>query len=112
MIYQVKTLEYWAINKDKYIILSILVRKYLQIPATSAPSERFFSLGALIINKLRNRLTKETFEKISLLKSWGFIFNKEEEEEIEGIINSPNNYFIIEQLFIQIYFFIVSYINI
>ncbi|CZT09918.1 uncharacterized protein RAG0_14526 [Rhynchosporium agropyri] len=72
---KVKPLDYWTINRDRYPILSLLVRRYLQIPATSAPSERFFSLGALIINKLRNRLSKDTFEEISLLKSWGFIFD-------------------------------------
>ncbi|CZT13621.1 uncharacterized protein RCO7_11027 [Rhynchosporium graminicola] len=75
-----------ATNRDKYSILSLLVRKYLQIPATSAPSERFFSQGALIINKLRNRLTRDTFETISLLKSWGFIFEENEEVEEASII--------------------------
>ncbi|CZT11344.1 uncharacterized protein RCO7_11540 [Rhynchosporium graminicola] len=83
---------------NKYSILSILVRKYLQIPATSAPSERFFSLGALIINKLRNRLTKDTFEMISLLKSWGFIIDIEEKDKItsEEVVNNTENFFIID----------------
>ena len=61
--------------------MSILAQKYLQIPATSAPSERFFSQGALIISKQRNRLSKETFEAIISLKSWGFFIEKEREEE-------------------------------
>jgi hypothetical protein len=59
--------------------LALLARKYLQIPATSASSERFFSQGALVINKTRNRLNKETFEKIISLKSWGVI--KEEKDK-------------------------------
>jgi hypothetical protein len=42
-------------------------------------SKRFFSQGALIITKLRNRLNKSTFEKISCLKSWG-VFKDELEE--------------------------------
>jgi hypothetical protein len=42
----------------------------LQIPATSA-SERFFSKGANIVSKNRNRLSKSNFEKILCLKSWG-----------------------------------------
>ena len=49
--------------------MSLIARKYLQIPATSASSERFFSQGARIINKDRNRLNKDTFEYIICLKS-------------------------------------------
>ena len=49
--------------------MSLIARKYLQIPATSASSERFFSQGARIINKDRNRLNKDTFKYIICLKS-------------------------------------------
>jgi hypothetical protein len=80
-------------NKNKYPILSLIVRKYLQIPATSAPSERFFSQSSLIINKQRNRLNKETFEKIILLKNWGII-NEETNNNIE-FNNEEENLFII-----------------
>ena len=59
-----------------------MARKYLQIPATSASSERFFSQGARIINKDRNRLNKDTFEYIICLKSWG-LFREDKEEVIE-----------------------------
>jgi hypothetical protein len=53
----------------------------LGIPASLAASERFFSQGALIMSKLRNRLNKSTFELISCLKSWGLF--KDELEEIK-----------------------------
>ena len=56
----------------------MIARKYLGIPASSATSERFFSQGALINTKLRNRLNKSTFEKIICLKSWGVFINEEE----------------------------------
>jgi hAT family C-terminal dimerisation region len=69
------------INKDKYKILSLIARKYLQIPATSASSERFFSQGSLIISKLRNKLNKDTFNMIICLKSWGIFKDEEEIEE-------------------------------
>jgi hypothetical protein len=46
-----------------------------------AASERFFSQGALIMSKLRNRLNKSTFEIISCLKSWGLF--KDELEEVK-----------------------------
>ena len=57
----------------------IIARRYLQIPTTSASSERFFSQGNLNITKLRNRLNKSTFNQIISLKSWGLV-----EEDIEG----------------------------
>jgi hypothetical protein len=59
----------------------------LGIPASLATSKRFFSQGALIISKLRNRLNKGTFELISCLKSWGLFKDKLEEikkEEQKG----------------------------
>jgi hypothetical protein len=59
----------------------------LGIPASSAASERFFSQGALIMSKLRNRLNKSTFELISYLKSWGLFKDELEEikkEELKG----------------------------
>ena len=62
-------LAYWELNSSNYPILAILARRYLAIPATSASSERFFSQGALVINKLRNRLNKDTFNIIMCLRS-------------------------------------------
>jgi hypothetical protein len=89
-------LQYWLANKDKYPVLSLIARKYLQIPATSAPSERFFSNGALIINKLRNRLNKDTFEKIICLKNWGIIKSEEDEKkEVENEEIDKDNLFVI-----------------
>ena len=77
---------YWLANKEKYPVLSLIARKYLQIPATSAASERFFSQGALVLNKLRNRMSKDTFKYIMTLKSWGVFTNevllREEVEEL------------------------------
>ena len=67
------------LNTNTYPILSILARKYLAIPATSAPSERIFSQAASIITRNRNRLTKDTFKMIMLLKNWGIIKSIEEE---------------------------------
>ena len=68
----------------------------------SAASERFFSQGALIITKLRNRLNKDTFKRISCLKSWGVFEDEEEIEENkenkkEKQENEEDNQFIIEE---------------
>jgi hAT family C-terminal dimerisation region len=92
-------LDYWKANTSKYPVLSNIARNYLQIPASSASSKRFFSQGALIISKLRNRLNKDTFEKIISLKSWGVFKDKEEEEERKRIkdLSFEDNLFIIEE---------------
>ena len=97
-----RPLKYWKSNTFRFPCLALIARKYLGIPASSAASERFFSQGALIITKLRNRLNKSTFEKISCLKSWGVF--KEELEEVEKenkisenyITKEDNQFFIIE----------------
>jgi hypothetical protein len=66
-----------------------------------APSERFFSQGALIMSKLRNRLNKSTFEKISCLKNYG-VFKEEleqvkiEEKTSENHVFKEENQFFIE----------------
>ena len=92
-------MDYWKANTSKYPVLSNIARNYLQIPASSASSERFFSQGALIISKLRNRLNKDTFKKIISLKSWGVFKDKEEEEERKHIkdLSFKDNLFIIEE---------------
>jgi len=51
--------------------LAILARRYLAIPASSAPSESIFSIAGDIITKKRNRLSDESFRLILVLKNWG-----------------------------------------
>ena len=63
-------LEYWKNSSYKYPYLSILARRYLAIPATSAAIESIFSVSSNIITKPRNRLNPETVRMLLLLKSW------------------------------------------
>jgi DNA-binding transcriptional regulator of glucitol operon len=78
-----------------------VARKYLQIPALSAFSKRFFSQGALINGKLRNRFNKSTFANIISLKSWGVFKDEEDQEKQEkikpkkGLILEEDNMFFI-----------------
>jgi len=51
-----------------------MARRYLAIPATSAPVERVFSIGGNIVTESRNRLDPKTVKKTVLLKSWKIIF--------------------------------------
>ena len=60
-----------------------------------------FSIGALIITKLRNRLSKDTFEAIISLKSWGIFKDKVEDIELNKIKEtkvSEDNSFILESI--------------
>ena len=41
-------LHWWQANEAKFCSLTVLARKYLTTPATSAPSERVFSLAGNI----------------------------------------------------------------
>jgi len=70
-IKKVNLLEWWKQNANKYLILSILARNYLVIPATLAAIERIFSFSNNIITKLRNRLYLDTVKMVIFLKSWG-----------------------------------------
>jgi hAT family C-terminal dimerisation region len=88
-------LAYWELNSSNYPVLAILARRYLAILTTSASSERYFSAGALTITKLRNRLNKDTFNKLMCLKSWGIII--EDKEDIETLSQEANTTSYIEE---------------
>ena len=92
----INPLDYWKQNSYRFPILSILARRYLAIPATSASIERIFSISNNIITKSRNRLLPNTIKQLILLKNWRlqdfkklnieeeeFISEEEEEEEEE-----------------------------
>ena len=51
--------DFWLVKKDQFPIICDLAMKYLCIPATSAPSERVFSVASKIISKFRNRINDE-----------------------------------------------------
>lgn len=43
-------------NQYLYPRLSLLVKKYLSIPASSVPSERVFSIAGQVVSKKRSRM--------------------------------------------------------
>lgn len=46
-------LNWWKLNSSRFPLISIVARKVLSIPATSAPSERVFSSAGLTISRSR-----------------------------------------------------------
>jgi hypothetical protein len=60
-------LKWWKNNEGKYKMISKLALRVLCIPATSAPSERVFSVAGLTIAKDRARLAPQTANELIFL---------------------------------------------
>ena len=73
-------LKYWASKEYEFPTIAQIARDHLAIPATSAPSECVFSVGADIITKKRNRLGAGNTRRLMCLRDWGVL----EEGEDDG----------------------------
>ena len=62
-------LGWWRLNHKQYPILWRLAEMYLAIPASSAPSERAFSMAGNIITVKRCRMATDTLEDVLFLQS-------------------------------------------
>jgi len=67
-------------------LITQMARDYMAIPATSAPSERVFSVTGNLITKKRTKILSENVRYVLCLRSWGILVDADDEEEI--IINS------------------------
>lgn len=59
---------FWAHNKDKYPHLHALALKVLSVPASSAPVERVFSAGGLLMRPHRASLGSKMLSSLIFLK--------------------------------------------
>lgn len=67
-------IEWWNDNSTEFPLHSVLVVRFLAIPATQAQSERTFSSTRWILTKARNRLDPDNLELVvSLVYSSGLI---------------------------------------
>lgn len=57
-------LEWWKKNQGLFPILARLAKDYLAVQATSAPSERVFSVASRIISNRRTRMDPKMAGKI------------------------------------------------
>ena len=65
---QTDPLAYWKLHAMKYPVLSKVAPRYLSIPASSAPTERVFSVAGKIFRPERCRLSSEVFEKLMFIR--------------------------------------------
>jgi hypothetical protein len=63
-------------------IITQMARDYHSIPATSAPSERVFSVAGNLISKKRTKISSENVRNVLCLRSWGILDDADNEEEI------------------------------
>jgi hypothetical protein len=59
-----------------------MARDYHVIPATSAPSERVFSIAGNLVLKKRTRILSENVRYVLCLRSWGILKDNNDKEEI------------------------------
>ena len=66
------------IKVTKYPSVSNLVKRILCIPASSAPVERVFSNGGIVVRSHRSNLAPERLQKILFLKCNEHVFDAAE----------------------------------
>lgn len=67
--YEFDVLLWWKNNASKYPLLAALSRFMLAIPASSAPSERLFSVAGSTVTDKRNSLKPSTLNNVLFLRS-------------------------------------------
>ena len=67
-------LEWWRCHSN-FKLLSLVAKRILCIPATSASSERVFSDAGNVISEERSRLAPDVASSLILLKHWDKIEN-------------------------------------
>jgi hypothetical protein len=66
---KIDILKFSASKQHQIPILATIARDHLAIPATSAESERVFSVGRDIVTKKRNRLAPFTLRYLICLRN-------------------------------------------
>jgi len=64
---KIGALDWWSSHAEEFPVLSMVARKILAIPASSAPVERLFSTAGNVITKKRMRLTPSATQAQVLL---------------------------------------------
>ena len=91
-------LDWWRTHAKDFPTLAILTKKYLCIPATSAPVERLFSHAGLTITEKRNRLAEDVAADLIFLNAnWEQLqFGKISTDEKNDVVEWDSDVEIIE----------------
>jgi hypothetical protein len=85
-------LEWWRILVADFPILAVMAKKYLCIPATSAPVERLFSRAGLPSTEKRNRLSEDvSADLIFLNANWDKLEFGTMKLDVDGVDNDEDN---------------------
>lgn len=63
-------LEWWKANRENFPLVSYVARSILSAQASSAETERLFSVGGFVVNKYRTTLTGERAAKLIVLSKY------------------------------------------
>lgn len=74
--------QYIKNREHEFPIICQITRDFVAILATSAPSERVFSLAGNLISKTRTNISSENVRYVLCLRSWGFLKQADEEEAL------------------------------
>ena len=77
-------LQWWAVSKDTYPELAKLAKKYLSIPATSAPSERVWSRTARVLTARRASTSPDLISAIMFVQENVSLIRKHWDELMPG----------------------------
>ena len=72
----VNPLDWWRMNAGLFPALSVIARRTLCIPATSAPSERLFSSAGSVVSPKRTKLDPHLAADMILLHEVKDLFRK------------------------------------
>ena len=61
-------IQFWHTRSGTFPLLTQLARKYLTVPATSAPVERLFNVAGKVFHHDRCRLTDTQFQRLMFIK--------------------------------------------
>ena len=65
--------QWWKRQTETFQKLSLLARGILSVPATSAPSERVFSIAGLVVQAKRSSLAPENVNEIIFVHNSGHL---------------------------------------